>query len=195
MPDYPEIFVLRHGQTEWNAEGRHQGQRDSNLTELGRKQAARQGQILAQAGLDPACRVYASPQGRAWSTAEIALRALKMTATADDRLKEVSFGMWEGLTAVDIDAMWPDNRAESDMFLWHFTAPGGECFADLQARTQAFLDDLTGPAILITHGITSRVLRGLWLGLDRAGMAAIEGGQGVVYHLSQGRQTRLDSIR
>jgi broad specificity phosphatase PhoE len=192
MPDYPEIFVLRHGQTVWNAEGRHQGQQDSCLTILGREQAAIQGQILADAGAGESRYVYASPQGRAWSTAEIALQPLGKTAVPDDRLKEVSFGEWEGLTAFDIDARWPDNRAAADRFLWHFTAPGGERFEHLRMRAKSFLQDLTGPSIVVTHGITSRVLRGLWLGLDIHGMADIEGGQGVVYHLADGRQTRLD---
>ena len=109
----------------------------------------------------------------------------------DARLMEVSFGQWEGLTRAEIDVRWPENRACADPFAWHFTAPGGERFDALCARAKAFLDDLTGPAVIVTHGITSRVLRGLWLGQDMDGMAAIEGGQGVVYHLSQGRQVRI----
>ncbi len=194
MTRYPELFVLRHGQTVWNAEGRHQGQRDSALTALGRTQAADQGQILARAVIDPdAVACFASPQGRAWATAEIALAAIGRAPRPDDRLKEVSFGLWEGLTHDEIDDNWPGHREIADGFNWHFTSPEGERLDDLVGRAQSFLDELTGPAVIVTHGILSRVLRGLCLGLDSAGMAAIEGGQGVVYHLKDGQQVRLVS--
>ena len=193
MKDYPEIFVLRHGQTEWNAEGRHQGQLDSPLTALGRRQAADQGRILVRSVCDPVgISCYASPQGRAWNTAGIALAAIGRAPLADDRLKEVSFGLWEGLTGDEICANWPGDQEITDPFHWHFTSLGGERLGDLRVRAQSFLDDLAGPTIIVTHGILSRVLRvlrGLYLGLDTAGMAAIEGGQGMVYHLEDGTQT------
>lgn len=187
-----EIFVLRHGQTLWNAEGRHQGRRDSPLTAHGRAQAADQGRILLRELADPASvACFSSPQGRARATAEIALAAIGRTARPDDRLKEVSFGLWEGLTREQIDRDWPDQGAAEDPFHWHFTSPQGERLDDLMTRARSFLDDLDGPTVIITHGILSRVLCGLYLGLDSAGMAAIEGGQGVVYHLKAGRQRRL----
>jgi len=188
---YPELFVLRHGQTSWNAEGRHQGQMDSALTELGRLQAMRQGRHLA--ALELSGRLvdcFVSPLGRARATAEIALAAIGRTATVDARLAEIDFGEWQGLTRAEIDLGWPDTRG-AHPFDWHFTAPRGEEFDVMLARVSAFLDHLGGPAVIVTHGITSRLLRGLWLGLDRAGMAALDGGQGVVFHLCDGRQTRI----
>ncbi len=192
MPDYPELFVLRHGQTDWNAQGRYQGRRDSPLTDLGREQAARQGRILADAGLRArGVPGFASPIGRAWDTAGIALAALGDRPRADDRLVEVSFGLWEGLTGAEIDDNWPGHRDGADGFGWHFGAPEGEDFPSMRDRVRQFLDDLDGPAVVVTHGITSKVLRGLWLGLDQAGMGALPGGQGVVYHLKDGQQRQL----
>lgn len=193
MP-YPEIYVLRHGQTEWNREGRHQGRKDSPLTALGLEQAALQGEILRNAGLtgeNVAC--YCSPQKRAAKTAEIALAAINATPKPDDRLMEVGFGHWEGLTLDEIDANWPGAiEAQPDMFLWSFTSVEGERFGDMAARCKSFLDSLTRPSVIVSHGITSRVLRGLWLGLDASGMNDLGGGQGCVFHLARGKQTKLE---
>jgi probable phosphoglycerate mutase len=153
---FPDLYILRHGQTEWNAQGRVQGQHDSLLTPLGRSQAARQGAILAEAGvLD--LPVYVSPQGRARATAEIALPG--RPARVDPRLREISLGRWDGLTRDEIGARWVDAFDEPDPFLWYDTAPEGEGFAAVQARAAAFLAELNGPAIVVTpspHAIIGR---------------------------------------
>jgi len=193
MSDWPEIYVLRHGQTEWNTEGRHQGRLDSGLTQLGRSQATAQGRILRAAGLaDCDIDIVASPQGRAWTTAEIVLAEIGKTARSDDRLVEIKFGDWQGLRFSEIEAGWPEMNHHKNDWEWHFTAPGGESFDALAARARAFLNSLTGPAVVVTHGITSKAIRGLWLGLDRAGMGALPGGQGIVYHLENGGQICLE---
>ncbi|MEZ5731205.1 MAG: histidine phosphatase family protein [Paracoccaceae bacterium] len=194
MRAYPELYVLRHGQTEWNAEGRHQGRLDSALTEKGRAQARLLGEILRWAGL-AGFSAHCSPQGRAMATAAIALEGTGLSPSYDDRLCEVHFGAWQGLTAADIAARWPDLAPERhDPFDWHFMSPGGERYEDLRDRASSFLQGLTGPAVIVTHGILSRVLRGLWLGLDHEGAREIEGGQGVVFHLKDGWQTCLRDV-
>lgn len=194
MSVFPEIFVLRHGQTEWNANGRHQGRLDSPLTELGRAQALAQLRLLAAAiGNRKDFTAYCSPQGRATDTASIALGPLGMATVSDDRLCEISFGKWEGLTFDQIASAWPElvNYADQDPFGWQFQAPGGEVFEDICARALGFLDDLTGPSIIVTHGITSRMLRGIWLGQGIDEMAELPGGQGCVHHLSDAGQRTL----
>ncbi|MEE9427728.1 MAG: histidine phosphatase family protein [Paracoccaceae bacterium] len=194
MSEFPEIFVLRHGQTEWNSIGRHQGRMDSALTENGKGQARQQSAILAKL-LDGYSNVdaYCSPQGRAFDTAQIVLEPMEMLATTDDRLCEISFGRWEGLTFDEIASGWPElcKYADQDMFGWNFQAPGGERFEDMCGRVKSFLDGLTNPTVIITHGITSHVLRGLWLGVGQDEMAALAGGQGCVYHLKDSRQQRF----
>ena len=194
MPDYPEIFLLRHGQTLWNLEGRYQGQKDSALTARGRAQAGAMGQVLARA-LDGRAgfRAFTSPQGRARQTAAAALGPAALDPCPDARLREVGFGAWEGLCWDDIARRWPERAAlaETEPFLWHFQAPGGERLEEVRARVTAFLDDLTGPAVLVTHGITGRVLRGVWLGLDEYETGGLPGGQGVVFHLAPGQGHRL----
>lgn len=191
--DFPELFVLRHGETRWNVEGRHQGRQDSPLTARGRRQAGAQGDILVAAGLKTRnLSYYCSPQGRARDTAAIALRTLNQTPQTDNKLCEISFGDWEGLTLAEIKDDRPDIfTAGSSPFNWQFHAPGGEAFEAMSSRCQSFLESLTGPSVIFTHGITSRVLRGLWLGLDIDGMAELPGGQGCVYHLQARVQHKL----
>ena len=191
---YPEIFVLRHGQTEWNLAGRHQGRLDSPLTEKGWEQALAQSALLAQAiSWHDAIAAYCSPQGRAAKTAAIALDPLGLTAIQDKRLCEISFGEWESLTYEEIAQGWPEHTkyADIEVFDWHFKAPGGEDFETVRARAEAFLQGLTGPTIIVTHGITSRVLRGVWLGHDFDGTSGLSGGQGCVYHLQNGQHIKL----
>ncbi len=192
---YPEIFVLRHGQTEWNLAGRFQGRMDSELTAKGQAQAGGQAGLLARAvegrsGLS----AFASPQGRAVKTAAIALAPLGLAATQDARLCEISFGKWEGLSFEEITKGWPEQmkHAEQGEFDWQFNAPGGEIFDVMQARVEAFLSSLSAPSIIITHGITSRLLRGTWLGKTDSDLGELMGGQGCVYHLRDGQQVMLE---
>ncbi|WP_371169775.1 histidine phosphatase family protein [Aliiroseovarius sp. 2305UL8-7] len=191
---YPELFVIRHGQTEWNVARRHQGRLDSPLTEKGVQQAHDMGQMLVRTfGPRTDLVAYSSPQGRALRTANLALEPLGWSVTQDARLREISFGAWEGLTQAEVDAGWPDQAtyAEQNPIEWHFSSPGGEGLHDLQARADSFLQDLTGPTVVFTHGILSRVLRARWMGLNEHEMLDLPGGQGIIFHLSptQGHQT------
>lgn len=186
----PELYLMRHGQSEWNRLGRHQGRLDSPLSDLGRTQAAAMGQALITdlAGRGGTFAAITSPQIRAAETAQIALTPIGLTARPDPRLVEVGLGAWQGLTDTEIFARWPQSHAEraADPFGWHFTAPGGESFDAICARIEGFLADLCGPAIVVAHGIALLVLRGLVLGLDRAAMAELPRGQGVVWHIEGG---------
>jgi probable phosphoglycerate mutase len=191
--NYPELYVLRHGETEWNRIGRMQGALDSPLTDLGRAQAARQGEILASAGVTAASHAFrVSPLGRAQATAEIALAAMGAVAEVDSRLAEISLGPCNGLTRDEIDRRFPDRHSDLHPFFWYDTVPGGEGFAGLEARIDAFLAGVTRPTVIVTHGMVSLFLRGRVLALGHDGMAELPGGQGVIYHLKDGVQTRLE---
>ena len=103
MTRYPDLYVLRHGETEWNREGIFQGVHDSPLTAMGREQAAHQGKILDRVISDwSAVDIYSSPQGRAKTTAEIALAGVNRTADMHAALREVDTGDWAGLHISDI---------------------------------------------------------------------------------------------
>ena len=191
--DYPELYVLRHGQTEWNAAGRMQGHMDSPLTDLGREQAAMQGRILRALDLPADVTFHCSPQGRARQTAEIALAGLTEAPVFDHRLKEVSVGAFEGLTMTDLEAGWPEVMTRDEALSWHYRAPGGEGYDSFSARIRDWLDEQTAPAVVVSHGMVSGVLRGLALGLDLAGIAKLPGGQGIVYHVKDRIHRRIEA--
>jgi probable phosphoglycerate mutase len=167
-----------------------QGALNSPLTVLGKVQAARQGEILSAIDLK-GFAVLCSPQGRAFETAAIALARQVENIQTDPRLREIGVGEWQGrvrseLTNGEDFLDTPDGALEL-----YERAPGGEGFAALAVRCQDFIASLQGPSVLITHGITSRMIRATVLGLGVDGLAKMPGGQGVVYHLKDGVQKRL----
>jgi broad specificity phosphatase PhoE len=186
VPSYPPIYVLRHGETTWNREGRLQGHLDAPLTKLGRTQAAAQNAIL-RSHLPEGAVALSSDSGRSVETARIALRGLDVPCAEDPRLREVALGDWQGRTVAEIEAGWGFLTEGRDPFDWKFDAPGGESLADFTARARAVLDELTGPTVLITHGLTSRVLRCLALGRPPEDIGALPGGQGVVHLVDRGK--------
>ncbi|MHA6261595.1 histidine phosphatase family protein [Arenibacterium sp. CAU 1754] len=179
---YPDLLILRHGETEWNLEGRLQGGLDSPLTERGREQARRQGEILVQLGVSGRT-ILSSPQGRALKTAQIACAGLDIVT--DDRLREIEMGDWAGLTRHEIATQVP-HLFESDGLGWYDHAPNGEGLIALERRLVTFLQDLSGPAVIVTHGITSRVLRCIAQGLPVEAFDELGGGQGNIYQITNG---------
>ena len=189
------MFLVLHGQTEWNRVRRMQGQRDSALTEEGRRQARSVGDLL-KARLDAPPRIIASPLGRAQATAQIVAACLDVPADAietDERLKELGFGAWEGLTREEIAEGWgvrSDDRMHNE---WVFQAPDGETYEALAARLGEWLAAQTEPEglIAVSHGVASRVLRGLYAGLSKADALALEVSRDTAYRLRRGQITEL----
>ena len=192
-----EIFLLRHGETEWNALGRFQGQRDSPLTAPGREQAARMGRILHKA-LDnravPALHV--SPLGRARETATIVCRYVPglVSMKIEPRLQEVTTGAWDGMTREEIEAGWPHALADTTCHDWYFQSPDGERFEAAFERAREWVRSLTGPVVAVSHGLLGRLLRGAWLGLSAGEMLCLPVPQDVVWHLSRGKVSALVEV-
>ncbi|MEO0380709.1 MAG: histidine phosphatase family protein [Pseudomonadota bacterium] len=187
---HPDLLILRHGETEWNLAGRLQGEMDSPLTETGRTQAAAQARILVRFGVKD-WAFWSSPQPRAWNTAQIALAPYQNRVQSDARLSEIRMGEWTGWSRKDIMAVAPHlYEMDTDLEIYNH-APGGEGLEALFQRTGTFLADLTTPSVIVTHGITSRMLRCHALGLEPGAFDSLPGGQGVVYYLSRGVQTCL----
>ena len=165
MRDLPLIYLCRHGQTDWNAESRFQGQRDIPLNETGRAQARANGEALRRlVGGAPAFEFVSSPLGRARETMEILREAIGLPRDGyrtDGRLQEMSFGEWEGLTMPEMEAR--SNRkvnAERERDKWHFRPPGerAESYAMLAQRVQPWLEGIEAPTIATIHGGVVRTL-------------------------------------
>ena len=186
MTHAPPLYILRHAETEWNATGRLQGHHDSALTATGRAQAKAQNEILRGRDLT-GFTAFSSPQKRALETAAIALSSLDLVAQPAPALREIGLGDWAGMDRTQL----LESTSARDGFDLYQLAPDGEGFAALRQRCEAFLGGLTGPAILITHGITSRMLRLVLTGQGTENLRAQAGGQGVVFHVENGIQTRL----
>ena len=182
-----EVFLVRHGETEWNVTGRFQGRLDSHLTVRGRDQAARLGRILARALAGRPCPpMHVSPLGRTRDTADIVRRCVPGLGPSaiEPRLREVSTGAWDGLTRAEIDAGWPGLLDGASRYDWYFRAPDGEPYEAALRRVGAWLDNLDGPVIAVSHGLFGRLVRGAWLGLPADDMLSLPVPQDVVWHLS-----------
>lgn len=191
MTSYPELYILRHGETEWNAEGRMQGALNSPLTLLGQQQAARQGEILQAVDLS-GFDILTSPQGRAFETAAIALSRQVAQLHTDARLREIGLGDWAGRIRSELGEGSDFPEGPDGALELYERAPNGEGFAALEMRCAEFLASLKRPAVLVTHGITSRMIRAIATGTGRSNLANMGGGQGVVFHLKKAVQKRLE---
>ena len=171
MPDLPDFYLIRHGETEWNREGRYQGQRDIPLNETGKGQAEANGgllrDLLARDGLTPDDFHWrASPMIRVRQTLERVRAAFGLGTEGvvfDERLREVSFGAYEGTLAAELpdDPNGMRNVGSRDESFWHFRPEGGESYEDLVNRVRPVLEDLPGRAVIVAHGGIARICRHL----------------------------------
>lgn len=154
------IIIVRHGQTTWNVEMRYQGHSDIELTDLGLDQARKAAKRLAHL---PISAVYASDLQRAFVTAEQIALPHNLPVKALPSLRELSFGIWEGLTYDGLNSEW---AAMMDRLFTHpdeVEIPGGETFRQLKARVTQAVDSLVEQhpdetIVIVSHGGTIRTL-------------------------------------
>jgi broad specificity phosphatase PhoE len=166
---WPELYFIRHGQTDWNAEGRYQGSKDIPLNAIGRGQADLNGKLLRQL-LEREQRSpsdftwHVSPLGRTMETMQRVRAAFDQDlpeAVPDRRLVEVSFGVYEGRLHTELSSGEMAIAGERNADFWFFRPPSGESYEDVAQRVTSFASELTGPAIIVAHGGILRILRRL----------------------------------
>ncbi|QWC85866.1 histidine phosphatase family protein [Nocardioidaceae bacterium] len=172
MSEPRRLVLLRHGRTAWNAERRAQGHSDVALDEVGRAQAEATGPVLGAMRPDV---VWSSDLSRALETGSAVARAAAVTLTVDERLRERSLGVLEGLTYDELAAQRPDDLAawEAGGRSWA-ALPGAETDADLAARYCAAVADVVGDltpgglAVVAAHGACTKVGLGVLTGLGES---------------------------
>lgn len=159
------LILVRHGETDWNREGRLQGGQDIPLNDLGRRQAAEAAGRLkalepAYAGLD----YIASPMQRARETMDILRRELDLPAETyaiDQRLRELTFGAWEGFTWRDVRKAEREQAHLRERDKWGFVPPGGESYRMLAERIRPVLEGLQRETVIVSHGGVARAVLAL----------------------------------
>ncbi len=189
------IYLVRHGETVWNAAGRFQGARDSALTDRGRQQAAAVGRVLAATlGKGAPLVAHVSPRGRTRETATILGQHVALDVRDEPRLAEVSLGCWEGLTEYEIEAEYPGARAGTTAFDWYFRSPDGERLEAARERVAAWLAEVRGPVLAVSHGLVGRIVRGVFLGLSDEAMLELPIPQHTVYALVDGPVRKIREL-
>jgi broad specificity phosphatase PhoE len=191
----PVLYFIRHGQTDWNAEGRIQGELDTPVNARGLLQAARNGGVLADL-IEDATRFdfVSSPLLRARQTMEIIREKLGLPPQGyrtDDRLMEVSFGDWGGRTLAECEAAFPEEYALRQADVWNHRPPRGESLAGLMVRVRSWYEEHHGDAVIVAHGGVSRSLRGIVLNLQPADIYRLDAPQDKVLMVEDGRVTWL----
>jgi len=166
---WPELYFVRHGETDWNAEGRYQGSKDIPLNDRGRVQAALNGELLktllARSGRSSTDFTwYVSPLSRTRETMDRVRAGVGEPLpdlTIDPRLIEISFGIYEGHLHTDLASGTMAIAGERSADFWYFRPPEGESYDDVAKRVLDFGAALTGPSVIVSHGGILRVLRHL----------------------------------
>jgi probable phosphoglycerate mutase len=195
-----DLILARHAETVFNAAARMQGHMaHTPLTRSGIVQAEAMGAALREVlGETPDSDFWVSPSGRTQQTAAIVSEHLGVPFfdwRQDTRLMEIDVGQWEGRYYADIVADLGEHIVCPDRRLFRVPPPGGEWFPEIAARLTDWLAeiDLSRPSLVISHGITARVLRGILVGgQDWQGVpVAADAPQGTVFHIKDGAETML----
>jgi probable phosphoglycerate mutase len=166
------VICIRHGETDWNAEGRWQGRAPVPLNAAGLEQSQILGRYLAKHG--PAFEaLYSSHLKRAMQTAQAIATALQITVQPEPRFCEADLGDWQGLTRAEAEAWDGERYARYAANRMITPLPNGESWAEVKARARAAFDDLTArhagqTLMIVTHGGTlGRLLDSLFGPIDR----------------------------
>jgi len=180
------LLIARHGQTKHNLDRRYQGITDAPLNETGRAQAARLAERLAAEKIDV---IYSSPLMRSTQTAELLAKANRLDIINDERLREISFGEWEGMSYDEIKARSPGLLEKWINDPAHIPPPNGETLIELAARVREAVDEFKSrhvkdTVLVVTHGGVIRTLLCLSLGLDLNRHMQFESATGSLSELS-----------
>lgn len=191
------MFFVRHGETDWNREGRLQGQTEVPLNGRGRHQAEAVGRILGQVAarrglVSRELDFVASPLARTRRTMELMRTAMGLEPDRfreDHRLKEICFGTWEGLTWPEVALADPAGYAKRKLDRWSFVPPDGESYGQVADRLRDWLGTVQDNTVVVAHGGVARALLVLLTGLDPKLAPAVDVWQGRLLAFDSGSAT------
>lgn len=189
----PLIYFVRHGETAWNAEGRLQGQSDTDITDKGRHQADRNGQRLSElVEIPEEFDFVASPMRRTRETMERVRAAMGLDPAGyrtDARLVEVHFGDWQGMTYAELEALDPGSSDRRARDKWNFVPPGAgaESYGMLLERVRPWFRSIDRNTVCVTHGGVIRAVYRLVEATPDAEASLINVPQDRVLRLQGGR--------
>lgn len=189
----PEIFIVRVCETAWEREGRQPGHLDSPISGKGIGQAQTAGRVLrGLVGDRQSVCIEMSPLGRARHTAALLCAEMGLeprTMLASPELIDFDLGAWQGLTNAEIDTRYPGARLSREKDKWRYVVPGGESYAEVHKRVQAWLAGRRHAqvTIAVTHRMISRILQGSYAGATPEEMLRRSHFQGRMYKLYDGR--------
>jgi broad specificity phosphatase PhoE len=187
------IYLVRHGETVWNVDGRQQGHQDSPLTPVGIEQAGSVGRVLRQRILySNNLSVETSPLGRARETAAIIASEIGVDPdriVISPLLIEHNWGEWQGLTWEEIEEKYPGAWQARESDKWRYVVPGGDSYEQLTLRTRRWLEGkLLAPiTIAVTHEMISRTIRGSYIGLPHVETLRLSHRHDRIYSLNNGK--------
>jgi broad specificity phosphatase PhoE len=194
----PIIYLVRHGETDFNVEQRLQGRFQTRLNARGRGQAAFCGRLLGDLFARDDCRAadfdyVASPLQRARETMEIIRATLNLAPDdygVDDRLMEIAYGTWEGLTLKEVEARDPEVLAQRERDKWDFKPSGGESYREVAARVASWYASVKRDTVAVAHGGVVRVLMANFRILPEEEATHAEVSHAVVYVFANGTMAR-----
>ena len=178
------LYFVRHGQTQWNAIARMQGQWNSDLSDLGREQASVHGRLLEQLDIQA---IYASPLDRTRQTTEIIQQYVPLDASYDHRIMEWDCGHWSGYLYEEVKTQWADEWAALQADRFHYRGPGCENYPDMIERSRPFVEEvLANPAeniAIVSHGMIGRVMIGIIMEYGETEMLGFTQPNDVIYRV------------
>ena len=193
--EYPKIFLVRHGQTIWNREGRFQGRLDSALTERGEAQALENAKKLKKYIDKKNIKVFSSPLGRAKNTAFIICDELGIDRESiifDNRVIEFSYGVFEGKRKEDIKNSKEFRDREANK--WDYRIENGESYALVQKRVKEFLEEIRGEreVLIVAHEMVNRTIRGVYCNYTKEETLKLKQPNDTIFLLYKGMESLIN---
>jgi len=193
----PTIYLLRHGETVWNTEGRYQGQLDSALTPKGKRQAKENALKLSKYVDIKEVKFFSSPLGRAKATAKIIAKNNGLETSKiifEEDIQEFNYGIFEGKRKEYCKKVYAKEFSEREANKFSYVIEGGESYAKVYERLTRWLSSVQNEEVIVVvaHEMINRALRGIYCSLSTDEMLALRQPNDVLIKLENRREVILD---